>query len=104
MNSFKKIKIPFPFIDIYFFKWNNNIVSKIHDHSKNGCLMIILNGIIKERIYDNNLNIIKKNIYKTPNISYINNKKGYHDIKSLCNNTYSVHIYHPKNYKTKYFN
>ena len=44
-------KIPFPFIDIFFIRWKPNTVSKIHNHSKNGCYLFLLKGDIKEEIY-----------------------------------------------------
>ena len=44
-------KIPFPFIDIFFIRWKPNSVSKIHNHSKNGCYLFLLKGDIKEEIY-----------------------------------------------------
>ncbi len=99
----KKIKIPFPFIDIYYFQWNKNIPTEIHDHAEKGCLLLLLNGQLSENIYDpNNLKLIKKNIYKSPNISYINNNIGYHSILPIKKSR-SLHIYYPKNYKTNYY-
>ena len=48
---YSKYKIPFPFIDIFFILWRPNCVSKIHNHSQNGCYMFILKGNLKEIIF-----------------------------------------------------
>ena len=98
----RKIKIPFPIIDIYLFKWRTIKNIGIHDHAKNGCMMILLNGKLEETIYNHSLYKIKKNIYSGFNISFINNKIGLHDIKPLKYSN-SIHLYYPKNHNTKYF-
>ena len=98
----RKIKIPFPIIDIYFFKWRVIKNIGIHDHAKHGCMMVLLNGRLEETIYNKSLCEIKKNIYSGFNISFINNKKGFHDIKPL-ESSHSLHFYYPKNHNTKYF-
>lgn len=103
-NINKKIKIPFPLIDIYYFQWDKNIPTGIHDHAEKGCLLLLFKGKLYENIYDtNDLKLIKKNIYKAPNISYINNNIGYHSILPIQKSK-SIHIYYPKNYKTNYYN
>ena len=63
--KYTKYWIPFPFIDIYFIVWKPNALSKIHNHSKNGCYMFILKGDIKEEIFNKKLNIIGSNYYST---------------------------------------
>jgi cysteine dioxygenase len=101
--KYTKYWIPFPFIDIYFIVWKPNALSKIHNHSKNGCYMLILKGDIKEEIYNKKLNIIGSNYYSTFDISYINDNIGYHRIKNTNQYTYSLHFYHPRNHITTYF-
>ena len=44
----RKIYIPFPLIDIYYFHWNKIKELPIHDHASNGCIMVLLKGEIKE--------------------------------------------------------
>mgnify|MGYP001177190188 CR=1 FL=1 len=100
-NNLKK-KIPFPFIDIYFFKWNELKPTGIHNHAKNGCYVFLLKGKIKEDIYNNSLQRINTNVYHSPSISYMNDKIGYHCIQPL-KKSISIHIYHPKDHQTKYF-
>ena len=101
--KYTKYWIPFPFVDIYFIVWKPNALSKIHNHSKNGCYMFILKGDIKEEIYNKKLNIIGSNYYSTFDISYINDNIGYHRIKNTNQYSYSLHFYHPRNHITTYF-
>ena len=101
--KYTKYWIPFPFIDIYFIVWKPNAISKIHNHSRNGCYMFILKGDIKEEIYNKKLNIIGSNFYSTFDISYINDNIGYHRIKNTNQYSYSLHFYHPRNHITTYF-
>lgn len=101
--KYTKYWIPFSFIDIYFIAWKPNALSKIHNHSKNGCYMFILKGDIKEEIFNKKLNIIGSNYYSTFDISYINDDIGYHRIKNTNQYSYSLHFYHPRNHITTYF-
>jgi len=107
-KGYRKKYFPTPFIDIYKIKWNIGVQSKVHDHSKYGCIMFLYKGIIKENIYkenihSKNLEIIKTNIHTAPKITYISDKIGYHDVKSLeCSE--SIHFYFPKGHKTNIYN
>ena len=65
--------------------------------------MFILKGEIKEEIFTKRLSHIGTNYYSTFDRSYINDDIGYHRIKNGNNYSYSLHIYHPKNHKTIYF-
>ena len=98
-NYSVKTKIPFPIFDVYHFSWNPICRTPIHDHAKNGCLTILLKGALNERIYDKDLNFIKEKDYKAPNISFINDEKGYHSVKSDGWSS-SIHFYYPKGHKT----
>lgn len=102
-RTYHKIRIPFPFIDVYKITWIKRVQSKIHNHAKFGCVMFLYKGVIKENIYCKNLSLKKTNYYTAPSISYINNKIGYHDIKALKGSK-SLHFYLPKGHKTRYFN
>ena len=101
---YKKYWIPLPFVDIYFIVWKPKAISKIHNHSKSGCYLFLLKGNIKEEIYSKKLSLINMNYYSTFDLSYINDRIGYHRIINSDNYSYSLHIYHPKNHKTIYFN
>ena len=100
--SYTKIRIPAPIIDIYYFQWNNSIRTQIHDHPMGGCFMFLIKGKLIETLYNGNMKQIKKSEYRAPNISYINNKKGYHSIYPN-ENAKSFHFYYPKGHITQYF-
>ena len=100
-NNFKK-KIPFPFIDIYLFRWGNSVSSGIHDHAKNGCFFFLFKGMIKEVNYNHQLHKTNTYIHKAPSISYIHNLKGYHEVIPI-RHSYSIHFYYPKGHKTNYY-
>ena len=85
---------------VYYFNWQPFVRTTVHDHAKNGCLMILLKGELNEKLYDKNLEVIGENNYTKPNISFINDKKGYHSIKALKYSK-SLHIYYPKGHNTK---
>ncbi len=57
--SYNKIYIPFPFIDIYYFQWNKNQQTSIHNHASKGCLMFLFNGELKEYLYSRDLELKK---------------------------------------------
>lgn len=101
--NYTKFKIPFPFIDIYLIRWKPNAISKIHNHSKNGCYLFLLKGNIKEEIYSKKLSLIDVNYYSTFDLSYINDNIGYHRIINANNYSYSLHFYHPKNHITIFY-
>ena len=101
-KSFTKTRIPFPIIDCYHFRWVKGVETPIHDHASMGCLMIILNGSLKEKLFNKELKLLETNVYKSRDISYINNEKGYHSIvpqeKSM-----SLHFYYPKYHISKIY-
>lgn len=101
--NYTRFKIPFPIIDIYFIKWKPNAISKIHNHSRDGCYLFLLKGNIKEEIYSKNLSLIDVNYYSTFDLSYINDDIGYHRIVNANNYSYSLHFYYPKNHKTIFY-
>ena len=90
--------------EIILIKWKKKSECQIHDHSENGCLLKVLDGEIKEYLYDQELNLINENKYQKDDINYIDNKIGFHKIKNLhLENTYSIHLYSPPNHKINYF-
>ena len=99
----KKFYIPFPFIDIYYFRWGKLKEIPIHDQACRGCIMILLKGTITEKLFNKNIKLIKEKTYTSPNISFINNNIGYHSIRPN-EISRSLHFYYPKGHKTKYFN
>ena len=101
-NNFRKIYIPFPIFDIYYFQWKKWTTTGIHDHADKGCIMFLLKGQLKEILYNKELKPVNTNLYISPNLSFINNKKGFHSIQTLKESS-SIHFYYPKNHITKYY-
>lgn len=91
-------------VEIFLLSWYAGSISKIHDHSHNGCYMKILEGSLEESKYKpKTLDFIEKNIYLKNNISFIDNSH-YHKIH---NNTifpaFSLHIYSPPEHKVTFY-
>jgi len=82
--------------EIIGISWNKDAETTIHEHSRNGCIMILIDGNLQEELYNSNIELIEIN--NLENINYIDNNIGYHKIKSLLNSL-SIHIYSPPNYK-----
>ena len=100
--SYTKIRIPFPILDVYYFQWNNLIKPQIHDHPSGGCIMFLFKGKIIEELYNYRIQNIKTSEYRSPNLSYIHNQKGYHSINAM-GNAKSIHFYYPKGHTTNFF-
>ena len=102
MNNYSvKTRIPFPYLMFTILGGIHFVVTSIHDHAPSGCVSILLKGGLKLRLYDKDLNFIKETDYKAPeNISFINDKKGYHSVKSIGRSS-SLHFYYPKDHITK---
>ena len=89
--------------DIILIKWNALSESKIHDHPNRGCIMKILSGKLCEETYDTNIKLLEKNTLNINDIGYKISNRILHKIIAL-NDTYSLHIYVPGKYKSKYYN
>ena len=85
-------------MEMIIISWNNNQISGIHDHPKNGCLMKILQGELEEHIYNDNLETIDIKNRKKGSVGYIAGTSGLHNIVNKDNKTVSLHIYSPPNY------
>ena len=97
-----KRRIPFPFIDVYFFRWNELRSTGIHNHAKKVCYILLLNGEIKEKTYNHSMEYQKTITYKAPSLSFMSDTIGLHSIEPIKRST-SIHFYYPKGHKTKYF-
>jgi cysteine dioxygenase len=87
--------------EIFVITWNKLQQSKIHDHSENGCYMLILEGELVEELYNDDTSSlpIQTTTYKKGNVSYIHNDIGYHRIlNKTANIAVSLHIYSPPNH------
>jgi len=92
--------------NMYIITWNQYQESKIHDHSKNGCIYKILEGHLVEEEYDYNfkLNGIKSLYSDSYNIGYIHNDINLHKMINYNDKVaVSLHIYSPPNHNTTYF-
>lgn len=85
--------------------WGPYSKSPIHNHAEFGCFMKVLNGSLKENLYNENLEFLKATKYEKNDVTYINNNIGIHSIENNneSNMSYSLHIYFPGKYNTKYY-
>jgi predicted metal-dependent enzyme (double-stranded beta helix superfamily) len=84
--------------EIYIICWSPGQSSPIHDHAKNGCIMKVLSGSLKETRYDPETT---HRHLKKGYSSYIHNSLGYHKIENGKERSVSLHVYSPPNHKTK---
>ena len=95
--------------DIVHIKWTKNSESKIHDHPKNGCVVMVLNdGKLSEHTFLNSIKLNKIMRINTETLMY--KDIGYkiadrelHKIKAEAY-TETLHVYIPGNHKLKYYN
>ena len=95
-------------IEIFIITWNISQKANIHDHSENGCYLKVLEGSLEESVYvkdnDNVLCLKEKNVLKENDISYMDNKRGFHSIQNVHDDiTVTIHIYSPPNHVTKFY-
>ena len=88
--------------DVYVLTWNKLQKANIHDHSKNGCWLKVLEGKLIETIYDCELNIINTKKINNGDISFMKNDIGYHSIENENEMSVTLHIYSPPNHSTKF--
>lgn len=91
--------------EIFLIHWPKDYISQIHNHSSNGCLLKMLEGNLVERIYSPQLDFLDEYYRYSQEISYLDNKIGYHSIENISNkNSNSIHIYSPPLHETEYYN
>jgi predicted metal-dependent enzyme (double-stranded beta helix superfamily) len=91
-----------PYFEFILICWKKGQNAPIHNHPKKGCLVKILKGQLKEIYYDHNLIQTNQSIYSDNSVSYLDDTIGYHEIIPL-EDTISLHIYAPPNYKPRFF-
>jgi predicted metal-dependent enzyme (double-stranded beta helix superfamily) len=89
--------------EIYIICWNPNQESKIHNHSKRGCLMKVLRGELLHEIYTKKLRLLNGGHIYEDKVKYIHDDVGYHKIINGNQKTVTMHIYSPSNFKTVTF-
>ena len=104
-QGYKKILIyDNPLFDVYVIVWDKLGVSKIHDHSENGCIFRIMKGILSEQIFNKDLKRISRRVLGKDIIGYIDNDNGYHKIRNILDDySVSLHLYSPREYKPNTF-
>jgi cysteine dioxygenase len=91
-------------VDMFIITWNKNQLTPIHNHADNGCFLKVLDGCLKESIYDKDLNINKESILYKNDISFMSNNIGLHTIDNISDNiSVSLHLYSPSNFVTKFY-
>ena len=80
--------------DIYCIHWRKGHKSKIHSHPKNGCLMKIISGKLKECRYNNDIDKISERELNKNECGYMEGNDILHDIEAI-DDTISIHIYSP---------
>ena len=83
--------------ELVIITWDANQETRLHGHPENGCLFKVLQGNIDEYLYKNiDSKEFKINKFSKNDVSYIDDKKGFHSMKNNYNNTcVSIHIYSP---------
>lgn len=89
--------------DMYILTWLPNQKADFHDHAKNGCIMKILKGELKETILHTDTKHTSEKILSIQDCGYINDRLGYHSIENTGDKiAVSLHIYSPPNHVTTY--
>lgn len=94
--------------DAWLTCWHKGANSGIHDYSSNGCIQRILGGVLRETRYnkgDGKFEIVDEIKLRQGNVIFIDKDKGLHRIenKSLNNDAFTLHVYSPPNFKTRYY-
>lgn len=106
-KKYNRIKIPVSnqfedIYDIYILTWKMNQQSAIHDHSRNGCILKVLEGKLMEKQYTpdpNSPKLTSQQCIEAGNQGYINNSIAFHQILNSEKETaVSLHIYSPPDY------
>ncbi len=78
--------------------WLPGQETDIHGHPKYGCLLMPLEGVLRESRFFNDGKVVQAD-YGPGMVSYIDNKLGVHRIRNIGPNTaVSLHVYSPKEY------
>lgn len=87
--------------DLLLLCWQPGQKSAIHDHNSSGCWMRVLKGDLTESRYQvardgESLELIKQDVYNSPQVFYINNARGVHCVGNSSSEVgLSLHLYSP---------
>ena len=82
---------------VVLFEWSQNSATPIHDHSTSRCWMQIIQGKFEEKVYDvaNCKQLVSNTIYEAPQLNYMDNSIGWHQIRALGEHNITLHVYQP---------
>ena len=83
-------------LELILIKWERNAETTIHSHPKNGCILKLLEGKLKEERFINN-KLYNSNELSVDSVGYMHDSLGSHKITAL-EDSYSLHLYSPPNY------
>jgi cysteine dioxygenase len=78
--------------------WESGQITPIHNHGGEECWVKVIEGSLKETIYEidkaGELNILKTDISRAQDVSYMIDFMGYHSLENLSNKrSMSLHLY-----------
>ena len=91
--------------ELFLICWKPGQISKIHNHSDNGCVFKVLEGTMTEFKYDiKNIKLLEEKKYDFNNVGYIDNEMAFHKFGNLdSNQSISLHLYSPPEKTMKIF-
>jgi predicted metal-dependent enzyme (double-stranded beta helix superfamily) len=104
VKRFSKINIytdPDQLFDVKIITWNKKQKSCIHNHSRHGCILKVLQGTLMEYQFkcDDCATPNKTTSLQANDVGYIHDDIGYHCISNESNGVaVSLHIYKPANF------
>lgn len=112
-EMYQKIRIPIKsqfchLYDLYILTWKPKQESMIHDHSKNGCILKVIEGELIEKQFtptNQNPQLISQSKIKAGNHGYINNEMAFHQVGNMSSTqrAVSLHIYSPPGYQCQVY-
>jgi hypothetical protein len=108
-KSYARVEIQCNSCDMFVVTWKPNVSSGIHNHASEGCIMKYLSNygyLIEDRYSTKNPHIYLDSSVLLPNsVSYISDLLYLHSITNETSKYITtLHIYHPKGFKTRFFN
>lgn len=105
-NNFTRVPV---FIDeqveIRLLCWNKQMVSDLHDHPKDGCVLKVVEGSLVEELFSMKpFQLLQSSALTTGDLSYIDDQKGIHRILNQTDEpAVSLHFYVPPGYEPQLF-
>lgn len=86
--------------------WEPGQFVPLHDHPKGGCLIRLLQGEMKQTVYELDVNprLIGSNILTVNDIAYMEGNAKGHEMQNVSGKrAVSLHIYSPSNYRPNFY-